>query len=449
MSETIKISPLTRIEGHASIAIHLDDNGEVADSKLHIMSLRGFEKFVEGKPAEELPRIVNRICGICPWHHHLASNKAVDGCFGVTPPPAGNKLRELMHTIAHAEDKLLHFFFLAAADFVLGPNTDYQARNVIGLAKANPELAGKVVRMRQKAKMLLERFAGKAIHPIAGVTGGFSKPMTEQDRKDMLEQVQELLDFALFTMDFAKNTVFPPYLDLIQSLGKIETGFMGTVDQNGGLSLYEGNIRLMRPDGTHAEFAPAEYTEYIGEHVADRSYAKVPYAKSWQEGVSMDVDQPKGMYRSNCLARMNVVDSISTPKAQAELEDFRERFGRPAQATMLYHWARLIEEVYACEHALELLKDDEILDSHIRTPAEPKAGRGVGCVEAPRGTLIHDYSTDDNGLITRANMIVGTTHNIGPMNMSVHQAARSLIHGGEVNEEILNSIEMAVRAYDP
>jgi F420-non-reducing hydrogenase large subunit len=331
----------------------------------------------------------------------------------------------------------------------LGPNTDYQARNVIGLAKANPDLAGKVVRMRQKAKMLLERFAGKAIHPVAGVSGGFAKPMTEEDRTDMLAQVQELLDFALFTMDFAKNTVFPPYLDLIQSLGKIQTGFMGTVDEAGGLSLYDGKIRLMRPDGTYDDFAPEAYTEHIGEHVADHSYAKIPYAKSWQEGVSMDLDRPKGMYRSNCLARMNVVDSIPTPQAQAELEEFRERFGRPAQATMLYHWARLIEEVYACEHALTLLQDKEILDPNVRTQAEPKAGRGVGCVEAPRGTLIHDYSTDQNGLITRANMIVGTTHNIGPMNMSVHQAASSLIHGGEVNEEILNSIEMAVRAYDP
>jgi F420-non-reducing hydrogenase large subunit len=205
----------------------------------------------------------------------------------------------------------------------------------------------------------------------------------------------------------------------------------------------------MRPDGTYDDFAPEAYTEHIGEHVADHSYAKIPYAKSWQEGVSMDLDRPKGMYRSNCLARMNVVDSIPTPQAQAELEEFRERFGRPAQATMLYHWARLIEEVYACEHALTLLQDKEILDPNVRTQAEPKAGRGVGCVEAPRGTLIHDYSTDQNGLITRANMIVGTTHNIGPMNMSVHQAASSLIHGGEVNEEILNSIEMAVRAYDP
>jgi len=449
MSEVINISPLTRIEGHASIRIELDDKGEVQDSKVHIMSLRGFEKFIEGKPAEEVPRIVNRICGICPWHHHLAANKAVDGCFGVEPPPAGRKLRELMHTIAHAEDKLLHFFFLAAADFVLGPDTDYQARNVIGVAKANPELAQKVVRMRSKAKMMLERFAGKAIHPVAGVTGGFAKPLSEQERQTMLAEMRELLDFALYTMDFAKNQIFPQYLDTIQSLGLIKTGFMGTVGEQGELSLYDGNIRLMKPDGSYHDFDPSEYAEHIGEHVEPYSYGKMPYAKSWNEGFSLDLEEPKGIYRSNCLARMNVADYIPTPKAQQELEEFRERFGRPAQATLLYHWARLIEEIYACEHAIELLEDPEITDTNVRNQAEAKAGRGVGCVEAPRGTLIHDYSTDENGMITQGNIIVGTTHNLGPINMSVNQAARSLINGGEVTETALNQVEMAVRAYDP
>lgn len=449
MAQTINISPVTRIEGHAAIAIQLDDNGNVADSKVHFQSLRGFEKFVEGKPAEELPRIVNRICGICPWHHHLASNKAVDGCFNVTPPPAGNKLRELMQTICHAEDKLLHFFFLAAADFVIGPDSDYSVRNVIGVAKANPELATKVVKMRQMAKMILEQFAGKAIHPVAGVTGGFAKPLLEQDRKEMLPKMTELLDFARFTMEFAKTSVFPRYLDTVTSLGVINTGFIGTVDKQGGLNLYGGDIRIMKPDGSYTDFDVADYTDYIGEQVVPYSYGKFPYAKFWNEGFSMDLDHPKGIYRSNCLARINVCDRIPTPHAQAELEEFREKFGRPAQATLLYHWARLIEEVYACEHAIDLLNDPEITDPHIRADVEPGAGRGVGCVEAPRGTLIHDYSTDENGLITRANMIVGTTHNLGPINMSVEQAARSLIKDGHVDEGILNRVEMAVRAYDP
>ncbi len=449
MSKVINISPITRIEGHASIAIHLDDEGNVRDTKVHFMSLRGFEKFVEGKPAEELPRIVSRICGICPWHHHLASNKAVDRCFGVEPPPAGRKLRELMQTIAHAEDKLLHFFFLAAADFVIGPDSDYAARNVIGVAKANPELARKVVRMRYMAKMILEKFAGKAIHPVAGVVGGFSKPLLEEERVEFLEQMRELLDFALFTIEFAKTRVFPKYLDTIRSLGAIETGFIGTVDDLGRLNLYDGKIRLMKPDSTATDFDIQDYTDYIGEQVVPYSYGKFPYARCWDEGFSLDLAAPRGIYRSNCLARINVADAMATPKAQAELEEFRATFGRPAQATLLYHWARLIEEVHACEHAIELLKDPEITDPDIRSVVEPRAGRGVGCVEAPRGTLIHDYSTDEKGLVTRANLIVGTTHNLGPINMSVKQAAQMLIKDGNITEGILNKVEMAVRAYDP
>jgi len=449
MSQTITIQPITRIEGHASIGITLDDTGNVADARLQYMSLRGFEKFIEGKPAEEVPRIVSRICGICPWMHHLASNKAVDGCFGVTPTPVGSKLRELMQTIAHAEDKLLHFFFLAAADFVIGPTADYAVRNVIGIAQANPELATQVVKTRQTCKLILDKFSRKTIHPVAGVVGGFAKPLLEEERRDMLEKMWQVLDFALFTIDFAKKGVFPQYMDAIQSLGVIRTGFIGTVDDQGALNLYNGRLRIMKADGSHTDFDAADYSDYIGEHVESYSYGKYPYARFWNEGFSMDLDQPKGIYRSNTLARINVADRMATPRAQAELEEFRSLFGRPAQATLLYHYARLIEEVYACERAIEILEDPDITNPNVRAKAEPMAGRGVGCVEAPRGTLIHDYTTDENGLIKSANMIVGTTHNLGPMNMSVNQAARMLIKNGQVDEGILNQIEMAVRAYDP
>lgn len=449
MVRTIQIAPITRIEGHASIVIQLDDDGNVADAKFHTMSLRGFEKFVEGKPAEEMPRIVTRICGICPWHHHMASNKAVDRCFDVTPPPTGRKLRELMQIISHAEDKLLHFFFLAAADFVIGPDSDYAVRNIVGVAKANPELAVKVVHMRKMAKSILEKFACKAIHPVAGVAGGFAKPLTEADRVEMLEKMREILEFAKFTADFAKTQVFPKYLDTVKTLGVITTGFIGTVDGQGAMNLFDGNIRIMKPDGTFTDFDVQNYADYICEHVESYSYGKMPYAKFWNEGFSLDLSAPRGIYRSNCLARINVADKMTTPLAQAELEEFRRNFGRPAQATLLYHWARLIEEIYACERAIEILEDPEITDPHIRAEVEPKAGRGVGCVEAPRGTLIHDYTTDKNGLITRANLIVGTTHNIGPINMSVNQAARALIQNGQVDEGILNRVEMVVRAYDP
>ena len=449
MRQVINIQPITRIEGHASIGIQLDDDGNVQDARVNIMSLRGFEKFVEGKPAEELPRIVSRICGICPWMHHLASNKAVDGCFGAQPTPAGHKLRELMQTIAHAEDKLLHFFFLAAADFVIGPEADYAVRNVIGIVKTNPELAQQVVKMRQMAKMILDKFSSKTIHPVAGVPGGFAKPLLDEERRDILAKMEKLLDFARFTIDFAKKDVFPKYLDAIQTLGVIDTGFLGTVDNDGALNLYDGKLRLMKADGTYFEFEAASYADYLSEAVVPHSYGKMPYAKCWNEGFSLDLENPKGIYRANTLARINVADKMATPHAQAELEEFRAAFGRPAQATLLYHYARLIEEVYACERAIEILKDPEITDPHVRAAVEPKAGRGVGCVEAPRGTLIHDYTTDENGLITSANLIVGTTHNLGPINMSVERAARDLIKGGAVSEGVLNQIEMAVRAYDP
>lgn len=446
----VNIQPVTRIEGHARIAIHLDDAGEVADARVHIMAMRGFEKFIEGRPAEEVPRIVSRICGICPWQHHMASNKAVDGCFGATVPPAGRKLRELMQIMAHINDKILHFFFLAAPDFVIGPNADYSVRNVIGLVKQMPDLAEKVVDMRYRGQMMIEKFAGKVIHPVAVVPGGFSKPMLESERKELLAESREQLEFAKFAMDFAKKNIFSKLDNETMGLGDIETGFLGTVNpEDGSLNIHDGVLRLMKPDGSYRDFSYEEYADFIGEHIEPWSYSKFPYARAWGEGFSMDPDQPKGIYRANCLARMNVADRIGTPLAQAELEEFRSHFGRPAQATMLYHWARLIELLYACERVVELLEDPEITDRRVRDDVTPKAGRGVGCVEAPRGSLIHDYSTDENGCITRANLIVGTTHNIAPINMSVQQAARSLIHKGKVDEAILSKVEMAVRAYDP
>ena len=450
MGKVLTIQPVSRIEGHARISVHLNDAGNVEDAFMSLMSLRGFEKFIEGRPAEEVPRIVNRICGICPWMHHTASNKAVDGCFAVTPTAAGHKLRELLQVMAHINDKILHFFFLAAPDFVLGPDADYSVRNVMGVVKAAPELATQVVKMRQLGQMMIERFAGKAIHPIAAVVGGFSKPLPEEERQAMLKDTGALLDFSLFALDFAKNNVFSKYLDVIAELGVITTGFLGTVDRaDGSFRLYDGKQRLMKPDGSFTDFEGEDYLDYLGEHVEPWSYGKMPYAKSWGEGFSLDLAAPRGIYRANTLARINVCEQMSTPRAQEALEEFRSAFGRPAQATLLYHYARLIELVYACERTSELLNWEGITDTAVRAKVEPQAGRGVGIVEAPRGTLIHDYTTDENGCITDANLIVGTTHNIGPMNMSVKQAAASLIKDGRYDQGILNKVEMAVRAYDP
>jgi len=450
MATTINIQPISRIEGHARVVVQLDDAGNVEDAKFHVMALRGFEKFCEGRPVEEMPRIVNRICGICPWSHHLASAKATDGVFGVTPPPTALKLRRLAHNLSWIPDKLLHFYFLAAPDFVLGPDTDPAERNVIGIAKANPELARKVAHMRQEGAMVLESWLGKVIHPVAAAPGGFSKPLLEEARKEYLAKTKEQLEFAKFTIKFAKEEVFPKYLDVVKVLGVIKTGFLGTVTKDGTHEIHDGILRLMKPDGTYSEFTYEEYTDYIGEHIEPWSYAKMPYAKKWDNGqFSMDLDNPMGIYRSNALARINVCDKMATPEAQKELEEFRASFGRPTQLTLLYHWARLIELVENCEMAIHLLEDPEITGRDIRAKVEVKAGRGVGCVEAPRGTLIHDYTADANGLITKANMIVGTTHNQAPINMSVKQAAMATIKAGKYDQGTLNRIEMAVRAYDP
>ncbi|MBI4796139.1 MAG: Ni/Fe hydrogenase subunit alpha [Deltaproteobacteria bacterium] len=448
MAKVINIQPITRIEGHAKVAITLDDAGNVADTKVHVQALRGFEKFCEGRPVEEMPRIVCHICGICPWAHHLASSKAGDACFGVTPPPAAVKIRRLMQNIAYIGDRILHFYFLAAPDFVIGPEADYAVRNVVGIIQAAPEIAKQVVKMRQMTANMLEHFAGRAIHPTLSLPGGVSKPMTETDRKEMLPLANELLEFSKFSMKFAKENVFPKYLDAIKTLGVIQVGYLGTVREDGTHDFYDGKLRLMKADGAYDDFTYEQYTDFIGEWVEPWSYQKFPYAKKWGK-LNLSLEDPVGVYRTNCLARINVADKMATPLAQAELEEFRAAFGRPAHFTLLYHYARLIELLQCAEQAVELLNDPEITSKDIRVPLTPKAGRGVGCVEAPRGTLIHDYECDDQGLITKVNLIVGTTHNNAAINLSVNQAAKACIQGGKYDQGALNKVEMAIRAYDP
>jgi len=449
MGKQIVIQPVTRIEGHAKIVIQLDDDGNVADTKVKVVELRGFEKFCIGRPVEEMPRIVTSICGVCPWSHHLASAKANDAVFGVQLPPAGVKLRELCNSVAYTEEHILHFFFLSGPDFVMGPDADYAVRNVIGIAQANPEIGKKVIRNRHLAAQMLEIISGKPIHPVTAVPGGFSKPLTKEERDELLPMAEEVLEFAKFSISFAKNDIFPKYLDTVKVLGVINTGFLGTVSDDGALNLYDGKLRLMKPDGSYEDFSYEKYTDFISERVEDWTYLKFPYAKSWGEGFSMDSSDPKGIYRTNSLARINVADKISTPLAQKEFEEFRSKFGRPAQLTLLYHWARLIELLYSAEHVMELLNDPDITNRETRVPVTPRAARGIGCIEAPRGTLIHDYETDDKGMITNVNLIVGTTHNNAPINMSVNQAAKTLIKNGDYDQGILNKIEMAIRAYDP
>ena len=444
----IVIQPVSRIEGHAKITIQLDDAGNVQDTWVNVIELRGFEKFCIGKPVEELPRITTSICGVCPWSHHLASSKACDAVFGVQPPPAGKKLRILCNSIAFTEEHILHFYFLAGADFVMGPDADYSIRNVIGIAQKYPDIGKKVIRCRWLGAEMLDIVSGKSIHPVTSVPGGFSKPLRPEEVEKLKPMANEVLEFAKFSIDFAKKNIFPQYLDAVKTIGVIETGFLGTVKDDGALDLYDGKLRMMTPDGKYEDFTYEQYTDYIAEHIEPWSYLKFPYMKK-AGGFSMDLERPKGIYRTNTLARINVCDYIPTPLAQKELEEFRANFGRPAQLTLLYNWARLIELLHNAEKVVELLNDPEITSTDIRVPVKPREARGVGCVEAPRGTLIHDYETDANGIVKNVNLIVGTTHNNAPINMSVKKTAKSLIKEGKYDQGILNRLEMAIRAYDP
>jgi F420-non-reducing hydrogenase large subunit len=447
MGQTLVIQPVSRIEGHAKITIELDDTGNVADTMVNVIELRGFERFCVGKPVEEMPRITTRICGVCPWSHHLASAKTTDAVFGVKPPPAGEKLRRLCNSIAYMEEHILHFYVLAGPDFVLGPDAEYPVRNVIGILNAVPDVGRRVVKVRHMCAKMLELVAGKAIHPAAAVPGGFSRPLSEDERQTLLPMAEEALELAKFTMAFAKENIFPKYLEVIKTVGTITSGFLGTVTDDGAFDLYDGKLRMMYADGTFEEFAHDEYTDYIGEHVEPWTYLKFPYAK--QRGPFELEDNAPSLYRVNSLARINVADYIPTPLAQKELEEFRDNFGRPAQLTLLYHWARLIELLYNAENVLLLLNDPEITSRDIRTSVTPRAARGVGVVEAPRGTLIHDYTTDDDGILTHVNLIVATCQNNSAINLSVKQAAQTLIKDGSYDQGTLNTVEMAIRAYDP
>lgn len=447
MSKTLVIQPVSRIEGHAKVVVHLDDAGEVADARVHVIELRGFERFCVGRPVEEMPRITTRICGVCPWSHHLAAAKAGDAVLGASVPPAGVNLRRLCNAIAYMEEHILHFYVLSGPDFVLGPSAEHPVRNVIGVIGAVPDVARRVVKVRHMCARMLETIAGKSIHPDAAVPGGFSKPLSPAERDELLPMAEEALELAKFTMKFAKENIFPKYLDVVKTVATITSGFLGTVTADGALDLYDGRLRMMSADGKKEEFTAAEYADHIGEHVEPWTYLKFPYAK--KKGPFALEDGAPSLYRVNSLARINVADRIPTPLAQKELEEFRTLFGRPAQATLLYHWARLIELLHNAEVAVALLHDPTITDRDTRASLKPRAGRGVGHVEAPRGTLFHDYTTDENGILTRVNLLVATCQNNSAINLSVKHAAKTLIHKGKYDQGTLNTVEMAIRAYDP
>jgi len=450
----ITIDPITRLEGHGKIEVFLNDEGNCEKACLQIPELRGFEKFSEGRPAEEMPRITTMICGVCPTAHHMASAKALDDLFKVEPPPAAKKIRELMYNAFQAEDHILHFVFLGGPDFVVGPTAPAAERNVLGvIGKVGLEVGGKVIEMRKRMRNVMRIIAGKPVMPTCALPGGVSKAINEDERKTIIEAGEYGVEFCKVALGLFDDVVLKnkEYVDLIVGdIYKHRTYYMGQVDENNKVNFYDGQIRVVDPNGKEfAKFKARDYLDHIREHVEPWTYVKFCYLKNvgWKGFVD---GEDSGVYRVAPLARLNASDGMATPLAQEAYEKMYEVLGgKPVHSTLAFHWARLVEALYAAERVLELARDPELTSPDIVNLPTETPKEGIGIVEAPRGTLIHHYQTDDRGILTKVNLIVATQNNSAPINMSIEKAAKSLIKDGNVPDGILNMIEMAFRAYDP
>jgi len=453
MKEII-INPITRLEGHGKISIFLNDEGNVENAYFQVPELRGFERFCEGRRAEDLPIITTRICGVCPVAHHMAGAKALDAAFNVEPTETAKKLRELEYCGYFIYDHILHFYFLGGPDFIVGPDAPAAKRNILGvIEKAGLEVAGEVIKHRAFGQRITGILGGRPTHPVsAAMPGGISKALSEENRQEIDKMLKSCREFAKFTLKLFDDIVLKntDYVNLITSDPyNLPTYYMGTVDKNNKVNFYDGKVRVVDPKGKEfVKFGPSEYLDVIKEHVEPWTYVKMPYLKEvgWK-GLVAGPDS--GIYRVGPLARLNAADGMATPLAQKEYERMYSTLGgKPVHATLAFHWARLIELLYATERGLELINDKEITSKNIRNkPGKP--GEGVGIVEAARGTLIHHYQLDENALAKKVNLIVATTHNAPGISMSIKNAAQGIIKNGKVNEGLLNKVEMAFRAYDP
>ncbi|HUW13997.1 MAG TPA: Ni/Fe hydrogenase subunit alpha [Anaerolineae bacterium] len=453
--QKISIDPITRLEGHGRVDIFLDEAGDVANAYLVIPELRGFEKFAEGRPVEEMPRITPRICGVCPEAHHLASAKACDAVYHVEVPPAGRKLRELLYSAFFVADHAVHFYILAAPDFVLGPDAPPAERNILGLIhKVGVETGTRVIRSRGMAMDIIGMLGGKTIHPVGALPGGVSKAISEEERAKCEATGHELVEFGQFSLQLFRDAVLgnSGYVDMILSdTYTTPMYYMGLVDENNRVNFYDGQVRVVDPAGQEfVKYAPKEYLEVIAERVEPWTYLKFPYLKKvgWKGFVT---GKDSGVYQATPLSRLNAADGMATPLAQAAYEEFYQTLGgKPVHHILATHWARLIELLYAAERLVELATDPQITDPHVRNIPTAIPDEGVGIVEAPRGTLTHHFITDERGIVQKCNLIVGTTNNYAPISIGIKKAARAFIRGGEiVSEGLLNRVEMAFRPYDP
>jgi len=450
----ITIDPITRLEGHGKIDIFLDDKGEVTKAYYQIPELRGFEIFSKGRPAEDMPQITSRICGVCPTAHHMAGTKALDDLYKVDPPPAAKKIRELIYNLFMLEDHALHVYILGGPDFIVGPDAPKELRNVVGvIGKVGVDVGKKVISMRRQLRELISYLGGKVIHPVFGLPGGVAKGIAPEDLPKFIEVTKDGLEFAKFTLQVFKDIVLKNenYVKMITSdTYTHKTYYMGLMDENNKINFYDGKVRVVDPSGKEfIKFAPQQYLDHIAEHVEPWSYVKFPYLKTigWKGFID---GAESGVYSVAPLARLNASDGMATAEAQKACDElYKTLGGKPVHMTLANHWARVVEMLQAAEKCVELVNDIEITSKDIRTIPTKTPTVGIGIVEAPRGTLIHHYETDERGLITKVNLIVATAHNGARIAMGVDKAAKGLIHGGKVNDGLLNMIEMAFRAYDP
>ncbi len=436
MSRTIEINPVTRIEGHARVTIELLDDGRVGSAQFHVLEFRGFERFVQGMHVEMMPTVTSRICGTCPHAHHLVAAKAVDRVFGVSIPRAARLLRELLNAGSIIHSHAIHFFALAGPDLFLGLDAAPERRNLVALLEVAPELARKALRLRSIGQRIAEEVGGRGTHPVTCVVGGMASPLGADAHQRLTVLVDEALDSVEGLVD-AGFEALRRHDDVLARFSLPVHDVCSTI--NGVVDAYDGSLRVMGPDGSLVrEFAVEEYREHLQERALEHSYAKEIRFRHGDDWVP---------YRVGPLARINVTERLSTPRAQAALERFRESYGRPCHATVAQHHARLIELLHQVERARELLSDPEILSDRVRETRLGSLGRGVAHVEAPRGILIHDFEVDERANVTRANLLVATQHNIAGINQTVVDAARHFLEGPE--SELLNGIEFAIRCYDP
>lgn len=442
VTQKITIEPVTRIEGHAKVTVHMKDDGSVEHAYFHVNEFRGFEKFCEGRFVSEMQQITPRICGICPVSHHLAAAKAADIVLGCPPPRPASLLRELMHMGQVIQSHGMHFFELAGPDLLLGFDADPAIRNVVGLIQTDPDLTVKAVRLRKFGQSIISELGERSIHPTFAIPGGVNRTLTAEGRERILAQLDEQIATTQVGIKIVKDWA-EANAETVQKFAVFPTGYFGLTTPDNGLELYDGNLRLIDRNGDPLEtFSAQNYLDYIAEHVEPWSYLKFPYYKK--------LGFPEGVYRVGPLGRINLAERISTPLANEEMKNFKAiNNGAPVENTLLYHYARMIETLFACERVRVLLDDPDILSNDILNTRQQPTGHGVGIIEAPRGTLMHDYYTDELGRLEKVNLIVSTGHNNYAMSKAVDMVAKEYVHGPEVKEGMLNRVEHAIRAHDP